>query len=149
LLPSYRTDVVSAGNIHSLGQWFGTRKNGSVMPHSPNPLTFFARTTFRNQHRLFGIKQADRRAHMYIIGKTGTGKSTLLETLIRQNLTAGEGLALLDPHGDLVERVVATFPEHRKADVLYFNVPDQDRLLGFNPLEHIPQRNAPSPLRAC
>lgn len=114
------------------------RKNGSMMPNSPNPLTFFARTNFRNQHKIFGIKQADRRAHMYVIGKTGTGKSTLLETLPRQNLAAGEGLALLDPHGDLVERVVATLPEHRKADVLYFNVPDQERLLGFNPLEHIP-----------
>src|SRR3989442_6483877 len=101
-------------------------------------ITVLAETNFRNQRRRFGIKRTDRRAHMYMIGKTGTGKSTLLETLIRQDLTAGEGLALLDPHGDLVERVVATLPEHRKADVLYFNVPDQERPLGFNPLEHIP-----------
>src|SRR5438093_12367487 len=104
-----------------------------MTPNPQNPLTFFARTNFRNQHKLFGIKQADRRAHMYMIGKTGTGKSTLLETLIRQDLTAGEGLALLDPHGDLVERVVATLPEYRKADVLYFNVPDPNQVLGFNP----------------
>jgi type IV secretory pathway VirB4 component len=50
---------------------------------SDNRIAFFARTNFRNDRRLFGIRQADRRAHMYVIGKTGTGKSTLLETLIR------------------------------------------------------------------
>src|SRR5713101_3561925 len=122
----------------SLGELCAPRKNRRVTPHPPNQLTILARTTFRNQHKLFGIKQADRQAHLYVIGKTGTGKSTLLETLIRQNLTAGEGVALLDPHGDLVERVLAKVPERRKADVLYFNVPDQERPFGFNPLERVP-----------
>jgi hypothetical protein len=75
---------------------------------------------------------------MYLMGKTGTGKSTLLETLLRQDLTAGEGLALLDPHGDLVERVVAAVPEHRKTDIFYFNVPDRDQPFGFNPLDSVP-----------
>jgi septin family protein len=98
-----------------------------MITHAQNSMTFFARTNFRNQRKVFGIKRADRRAHMYLIGKTGTGKSTLLETLIRQNLAGGEGVALLDPHGDLVERVVATLPDHRKADLLYFNVPDPNQ----------------------
>jgi Helicase HerA, central domain len=69
-------------------------------------ITHFARTNARNQHRVFGIKQPDRLSHMYIIGKTGTGKSTLLERLILSDVEAGEGLALVDPHGDLVHRRV-------------------------------------------
>lgn len=75
---------------------------------------------------------------MYIIGKTGTGKSTLLSTLIRQDMESGQGLALLDPHGDLVEQVVAVVPERRKSDCIYFNVPDGAYPLGFNPLERVP-----------
>lgn len=102
-----------------------------------NPITFFAETNFRNKPVRFGIKQADRRAHMYIIGKTGTGKSTLLETLIRQDIASGQGLALLDPHGDLVEKVLAQLPEQRKDDVIYFNVADHSQPLGLNPLENI------------
>jgi len=100
-------------------------------------ITLFAETNFRNERVRFGIKQADRRAHMYIIGKTGTGKSTLLETLIRKDIYSGKGVALLDPHGDLVERVIAQIPEHRKGDLIYFNVPDLSRPLGFNPLASV------------
>ena len=95
------------------------------------------RTNFRNSHRLFGIAQPDRRHHMYIIGKTGTGKSTLLETMIGQDMAAGQGLALFDPHGDLVERVLAAVPESRESDLIYFNVPDTAQPLGFNPLERV------------
>jgi len=103
-----------------------------------NRITFLARTNFRNERRPFGIRQADRLAHMYIIGKTGTGKSTLLETMIRQDVLAGHGLALLDPHGDLVERIFEWIPEERREDLIYFNVPDTSRPLGFNPLENVP-----------
>src|SRR5437667_5982522 len=106
-------------------------------PSSDNPITFFARTDFRDHRKIFGIRQADRRAHMYLIGKTGTGKSTLLETLIAQDVRSGQGLALLDPHGDLAERVLAGVPEQRKDDLIYFNVPDVSRPLGFNPLERV------------
>src|SRR5215475_14179689 len=98
-------------------------------------ITYFAQTNFRNERKEFGIKRADRRAHMYIIGKTGTGKSTLLETLIRQDIENGEGVALLDPHGDLVEKVLGAVPEQRKHDLIFFNVPDWKNPLGFNPLE--------------
>ncbi len=109
-----------------------------MTPEDKNPITFFAQTDFRGEGRVFGIRQADRRAHMYIIGKTGTGKSTLLAAMIRQDVQAGQGLALLDPHGDLAEKIVARIPESRKKDLIYFNVPDVSRLLGFNPLERVP-----------
>src|SRR5262249_46323576 len=100
-----------------------------------NRITHFGQTNFRNERKAFGIKKADRRAHMYVIGKTGTGKSTLLETLIRQDIENGEGLALLDPHGDLVEKVLRAVPVKRKGDLIYFNMPDRANPLGFNPLE--------------
>lgn len=103
-----------------------------------NRITLIGRTNFRNERRAFGIKEADRRAHMYIVGKTGTGKSTLLETMVRQDIGAGHGLALFDPHGDLIERVLAWMPERRKDDLIYFNVPDAARPLGFNPLQNVP-----------
>jgi type IV secretory pathway TraG/TraD family ATPase VirD4 len=109
------------------------------MPSSSNErITFFARTNFHDVRKVFGIRQADRRAHMYIIGKTGTGKSTLLETMMRQDIKAGEGFALLDPHGDLVERVLLAVPLHRQGDLIYFNVPDRAQALAFNPLERVP-----------
>jgi type IV secretory pathway TraG/TraD family ATPase VirD4 len=102
-----------------------------------NRITYFAKTNFRNEEKRFGIKRADRRAHVYALGKSGTGKSTLLETLIRQDIENGEGLALLDPHGDLVETVLKAVPEKRKHDLIYFNVPDRGNPLGFNPLERV------------
>jgi len=86
---------------------------------SDSHITFFARINYREDQRVFGIRQADRRAHLYIIGKTGTGKSTLLSTLIRQDVESGQGLALLDPHGDLVEKVLSALPESRKRDCIY------------------------------
>src|SRR2546429_6699602 len=98
-------------------------------------ITLLAQTNFRNDRRRFGIKRADRRAHMYIIGKTGTGKSTLIANLARQDLLHGEGFALLDPHGDLAEHVLRLVPEERRADLIYFNVPDTAHPLAFNPLE--------------
>ena len=105
---------------------------------SDSRITFFAQTNYHGRQQVFGIKQDDRWAHMYVIGKTGTGKSTLLETLIRQDLASGAGLALLDPHGDLVERILSALPEGRKKDIIHFNVPDSALPLGFNPLERVP-----------
>jgi hypothetical protein len=108
-----------------------------------NPIVYFAKTDFRNGEKKFGIKRHDRRAHMYVIGKTGTGKSTLLETMIRQDIESGQGVALLDPHGDLVEKVAAKIPEKRKDDLIYFNVPDDTRTFAFNPLERVDPRKRP------
>lgn len=108
-----------------------------------NHITYFAETNFRNQKVKFGIKQGDRRSHMYIIGKTGTGKSTLLETLIKQDIISGQGIALLDPHGDLAEKVLEQLPEQRKDDLIYFNVPDDSQALALNPLESVSPQKRP------
>src|SRR5256712_9018459 len=108
-----------------------------------NPLAVFARTNSRDDRRLFGIRQADRLAHLYITGKTGTGKSTLLETLMRTDLRSGNGFALLDPHGDLAEKVRSAVPPERRDDLVYFNVPDTSRVLGFNPLAPAPPDTRP------
>ncbi|MGA8807854.1 MAG: type IV secretion system DNA-binding domain-containing protein [Thermoanaerobaculia bacterium] len=105
------------------------------------PLTFIGETNWRDMRKPFGSRPSDRRAHMYVIGKTGTGKSSLLEGMIRQDLLAGHGLALFDPHGDLAERLNDWMPESRKRDLIYLNVPDPDQPFGFNPLEGV------SPLR--
>src|SRR5208282_2031560 len=110
--------------------------------HGYDDIVLFARTNFRNERRTFGIKRADRRAHMYVIGKTGTGKSTLLETLIRQDIVRGEGVGLLDPHGDLAEKVLAGIPEERMRDLLYLDPVGPDPL-GFNPLENVPPLKRP------
>lgn len=105
---------------------------------SDNPITFFARTNWRNQNKLFGIRRQDRLSHMYVVGKTGTGKSTLLETMARQDLARGEGFALFDPHGDLVEKLLPAVPEERRDKLVYMNVPDAARPLAFNPLAGVP-----------
>src|ERR1051326_4400368 len=96
-----------------------------------------ARIDFRNDRRVFGIKTEDRLSHVYIIGKTGTGKSTLIETMALQDLRHGRGLALVDPHGDLVERIVQRMPAARRSDITYFNVPDPTQPFGYNPLRRI------------
>ncbi|PIR88453.1 MAG: hypothetical protein COU09_02150 [Candidatus Harrisonbacteria bacterium CG10_big_fil_rev_8_21_14_0_10_44_23] len=98
-------------------------------------VVYFARTNFRNESRLFGIKRKDRRQHMYVIGKTGTGKSVLLQNLIAQDIRNGEGVAVVDPHGELVETLMKMIPRERANDVVYFNPADTEYHIGFNPLE--------------
>ena len=100
-------------------------------------ISLFARTNFRNEQRVFGIKQHDRLSHMYIIGKTGVGKSTMIEMLARDDLRAGRGFALIDPHGDLVERIAATMPEEAHDRVTYLNAPDPWQPFGYNPLRRV------------
>ena len=85
----------------------------------------------------------ERRRHLYVVGQTGTGKSTLLLNLIAQDLAAGEGVALLDPHGDLVESVLAHVPRARTNDLVYINPADTERPIGFNPLACVPERLKP------
>ena len=103
----------------------------------------FANTHFRNQSIPFGIKRADRRAHLYILGKTGTGKSTLLEALMLDDIRKGYGFALLDPHGDLVKRIKTLIPENRLSDVIDFDVPDAIQPYGFNPLANVAAEKRP------
>lgn len=102
-----------------------------------NDITLFALTNYRGVRRPFGIKTDDRRRHMYVVGKTGMGKSTLLENMIIQDIRAGRGLAVVDPHGDLVEKVLRYVPSYRVNDVIYLNPADVDFPIAFNILEAI------------
>jgi len=85
----------------------------------------------------FGIRQADRLSHLYVIGKTGVGKSTLLEILAHQDLVGGRGFALIDPHGDLAESLAASIPPALADRVVYFNAPDATQPFGYNPLRRV------------
>lgn len=102
-----------------------------------NDITMLGRVNFRNDRRIFGIRREDRFSHVYIIGKTGTGKSTLMESMALQDLGRRNGFALIDPHGDLAERVAARIPASRQGDVLYLNATDPSQPYGYNPLRHV------------
>ena len=98
-------------------------------------ITFFAKTNFRSENKKFGIKRVDRRQHMYVIGKTGVGKTALLKNMALQDVQNGEGVAIVDPHGEFVEEVLDGIPASRTNDVIYFNPADMDFPVGFNVLE--------------
>jgi hypothetical protein len=96
---------------------------------------FFARTEYKNQIANFGIKRADRRLHFYTIGKTGTGKSTLIANMAISDIRKGEGVAVIDPHGDLINILLDYIPSHRINDVCFFNPADKEYAYPLNPLE--------------
>lgn len=102
-----------------------------------NDTTIFAETTFRHGFRKFGIKRDDRRRHMYLIGKTGMGKSTILENMIVEDINAGKGVAVVDPHGELAEKIIQYIPSDRVNDVIYFNPADIEYPVAFNIVEHV------------
>ncbi|MFH1648466.1 MAG: type IV secretion system DNA-binding domain-containing protein [Patescibacteria group bacterium] len=103
-----------------------------------NPITYFAVTNYRDIRKKFGIKEKNRRGHIYILGKTGTGKTTLIENMVISDVKDGNGLALIDPHGDLAENILHFIPEERVKDVIYFNPGDLEYPIAFNPLEKVP-----------
>jgi len=105
-----------------------------------NEVTIFAETNFRNQRVRFGIKRDDRRRHMYIIGKTGMGKSVLMENMAIADIMAGDGVAFLDPHGEGAEKLLDYVPAHRINDVIYFNPSDRDWPIAFNVMEAVDSR---------
>lgn len=107
------------------------------MRRDAGAVSYFARANHRGDRRRFGIKQADRHFHMLVIGKTGTGKTTLLETLAVQDLYSGRGFCLIDPHGDLADRLYTRIPEQERHRVVYFNVPDPAQPFGYNPLRRV------------
>jgi DNA helicase HerA-like ATPase len=102
-----------------------------------NDIAFFARTNGRHPHRTFGIRARDRLYHLYVIGRTGTGKTTLLEHLVRSDIEAGRGCALIDPHGDLAVRVRSLVPEDRQAHTVYWDIADPATPYGYNPLRRV------------
>ncbi|MFA6790764.1 MAG: DUF87 domain-containing protein, partial [Parcubacteria group bacterium] len=100
-------------------------------------ITFFAKTNFRNQNVKFGIKTEDRQRHIYVIGKTGMGKTTLLENIVMQDIANGYGVAYIDPHGDTAEKLIKAIPANRINDVVYFNPADTEYPVAFNILEAV------------
>ncbi len=100
-------------------------------------INFFAKTNFRNREVPFGIKADDRRRHMYIIGKTGMGKTTLMENMVIQDIRNGHGVCFIDPHGDSVAKILDYVPSSRVNDVIYFNPADLDHPIAFNILEAV------------
>jgi CxxC-x17-CxxC domain-containing protein len=98
----------------------------------PKDLTFIAQTNFRGKDKTFGIKRKDRRQHTYVIGKTGAGKTQFLKNMALQDINNGEGLAVIDPHGEFVEELFDSIPPHRINDVVYFNPSDMDFPVSFN-----------------
>lgn len=108
-----------------------------MAPYDPEKITFFAKTDARGQNVPFGIKAKDRTKHVYVIGKTGMGKSTLLENMAIQDIQSGEGLAFIDPHGSTAEKLLDYVPEERAGDVLYFAPFDMDHPVSFNVMEDV------------
>lgn len=102
-------------------------------------ISSFGLTNFRGQQVPFGIKRNDRRRHLYIVGKSGSGKSKLLELLIRNDILTGQGVGVLDPHGDLVDNILTFIPKERVADVVIFDPSDLNYPASFNPLEQVPE----------
>ena len=98
-------------------------------------ICFFGQTNYRNQMVKFGIKLDDRRRHMYVIGKTGMGKTTMMENMVLHDVYAGHGVGVVDPHGDFAEKIINYIPPSRINDVVYFNPADTDYPIGFNILE--------------
>ena len=84
------------------------------------------------------IKHAedDRRRHFYIVGQTGTGKSTMMEEMVKQDIKNGKGVCVIDPHGEFVEHVIECIPKERAEDVIYFDPADMERPYGLNMLEY-------------
>lgn len=103
----------------------------------PKEVSIIGETNYHNDHVKFGIKRIDRRRHLYVVGKTGSGKSRLLELLLISDIQNGQGCCLLDPHGDLADELLKFVPKDRIKDVVYVNPADRNFPIGFNPLEAV------------
>ncbi|MCD5384324.1 MAG: type IV secretion system DNA-binding domain-containing protein [Candidatus Pacebacteria bacterium] len=104
-------------------------------------VNYFAMTDVRGERTAFGIKPEDRLRHMYIIGKTGMGKSTMLENMAIQDIQNGEGMCFIDPHGSSAEKLLEFIPQERIKDVLYFAPFDTEHPIGFNVMEDVGYEN--------
>ncbi|MFA4942646.1 MAG: DUF87 domain-containing protein, partial [Patescibacteria group bacterium] len=111
---------------------------GKVLPEDTS---FIGRTNyvagFEEKKFVFGIKRSDRRRHLYVIGKSGVGKSKLLELLIRQDIAYGKGVCIIDPHGDVIDAILDFIPENRVNDVCIIDPSDAEFPVSFNPLANI------------
>lgn len=98
-------------------------------------INFFAKAQFKNKETVFGIKDSDRMRHIWTVGKTGTGKSTMIANMAIDDMKKGRGVAVIDPHGDLCEDLLDYIPNHRINETIYFNPADRDFPINLNPLE--------------
>lgn len=112
-----------------------TAKNAPAPNKIPTSGLFLGKSIYRGEERDIYAGLNDRRRHTYIIGKTGTGKSEFLKDMVLQDIEAGHGVAVIDPHGDLVEDVLQLMPPERAEDVIYFNPSDLERPMGLNIME--------------
>lgn len=123
--------------------WSGAKKgeppaNLPLRQNTPEDvLTTIGMTNFRNTFHEFGIKNDDRRRHIYIVGKSGTGKSTLIENMAIDDVMRGRGVIVVDPHGELADKVLSCVPDNRINDVIVFDPADRAYPIGFNLLEHV------------
>ena len=113
-------------------------RQASPPSNLPEEGIILGKNSFRGEERIIRMKKEDRRRHLYVIGQTGTGKSSLFQGMIRQDMENGEGLAVIDPHGELAEMVLGYVPKERADDVIYFNPGDTERPMGLNMLEYDP-----------
>lgn len=104
-------------------------------------ITYLGRVDHRSGGPVFGIRQRDRRSHFYIVGKTGTGKSQLLRIMLEQDIAAGQGCALFDPHGDLLHEVLRGIPPHRSSEIVHLDVPNPEMRWHFNPFSGVAPEN--------
>ena len=100
-------------------------------------INFFAKTDYRNKERVFGIKTDDRRRHLYVIGKTGMGKTNLIQNMAIQDIRNGKGVAVVDPHGEFAEECLKAVPTNRINDVVYFNPADTEHPIAMNIMEKV------------
>ncbi len=114
--------------------WLNAKRAPAPMQIASSGL-FIGVSRYRGVDRPIFIGDDDRRRHLYVIGKTGTGKSQMLEELVIQDVKAGKGLAVIDPHGDLIDGILARIPPERAEDVIYFDPSDGERPMGLNMLE--------------
>lgn len=110
------------------------------LPTKGEDVSMFGMTNYHSHFQPFGIKREDRRRHLYVVGKSGTGKSKLLELLVTEDIRNGRGVGVLDPHGDLVDNILRNVPEHRMKDVILFDPSDTEFPISFNPLEKVDEK---------
>ncbi len=116
-------------------RWLTARK-APPPPNLPNEGVLLGRVKYRGQEYPVRIKQGDRRRHMYVIGKSGSGKSEFIKAMVKQDIEAGKGVCVIDPHGDLAQDCLGFVPKHRADDVIYFSPADAERPMGLNLLEY-------------
>ena len=127
-LPSSSTEIPKI-------KWLKSKE--AVAPANlPKSGILIGETSFRGERKPVYLTEDDRRRHIYIIGQTGVGKSTLITNMVIDDIKNGKGVAIIDPHGDLIEKILGAIPKERVDDVIVFDPSDIRRSLGMNMLEY-------------